>query len=169
MKPVGDNDEGLERIGHAKRPHVLGGRKDGETMSLKPPELVVIDEIIKLFGDGRSPLLVGSCSFELLESMPRHVLEFDAISLRLLSERRRAQDRSKRMPRPERLPGPRYRRGSGCLRKALHEPPRLNSTMYPSDLKFPQFPSAEGHQMSIHTTRVSALPVALRRENDAGL
>ena len=62
MKPVGDDYEGLERIGHAKRPHILGRRKDGEAMSLKAPELVVIDQIIELLGDGRSPLLVRSCA-----------------------------------------------------------------------------------------------------------
>ena len=67
MKAVGDDDERLECIGHAKRPHVLGGRKDGETVSLKAPELVVVDEIIELVGDGRSPLLVRSCPFEAAE------------------------------------------------------------------------------------------------------
>jgi hypothetical protein len=74
MKPVGDDHEGLERIGHAKRPHIFGLNKDGEAMSLKPPKLVVIDQIIKLLGDGRSPLLVRSCGLKLFESLPCHVL-----------------------------------------------------------------------------------------------
>jgi hypothetical protein len=53
---------------------VLGGRKDDEAMGLKAPELVIIDQIIKLLGNGRAPLLVGCCTLKLLESVPRHVL-----------------------------------------------------------------------------------------------
>src|SRR3546814_19066729 len=91
MEPGGDDYERLKRIGHAKRPQVLGRGKDREAMRLKAPELVVVDQVIELLGDVRRPPLVHSGLLKLLDGMPRQVLELDAVRLRLLGEGRRAK------------------------------------------------------------------------------
>lgn len=65
VEPVRNDDERLERVGHAKRPDILRGRKDGETVSLKAPELVVIDQIFELLCDQRSRLLADASVLKL--------------------------------------------------------------------------------------------------------
>jgi hypothetical protein len=65
MKSVGDDNERLKRNGQAKRPQVLTGNKDCQALGPQAPELVVIDEIVKLLSDGGAAPLVSSGRLQL--------------------------------------------------------------------------------------------------------
>ena len=91
MKAVGDDHERLKRIGQAKRPQILRGNKDRQAMGLEAPELVVIDEIVELLGDGDAAPLVSSSRLQLFRRTSREVLQLDGVSLRLRGHRCCAQ------------------------------------------------------------------------------
>src|SRR5215468_2525834 len=91
MKAVGDDHERLKRIGQTKRPQILRGNKDRQAMGLEAPELVVIDEIVELLGDGDAAPLVSSSRLQLFRSTSREVLQLDGVSLRLRGHRCCAQ------------------------------------------------------------------------------
>jgi hypothetical protein len=88
MKSVGDHHERLQRIGQAKRPQVLRSNKARQAMGLESPELVVIDEIVELLGDGGAAPLVDSGRLQLFRGASREVLELDWVALRLRGDRR---------------------------------------------------------------------------------
>jgi len=56
MEPVEDGHHGLRCT--AKGPQVLGHSEDGKATGLEAPELVVVDEIVELLGDGSAPPLI---------------------------------------------------------------------------------------------------------------
>ena len=60
MKPVRNHHQRLERIGHSKCPHILRRSENREAMSLKPPELVVVHEVVQLLGDDSGVSRLGS-------------------------------------------------------------------------------------------------------------
>src|SRR5215469_13553560 len=91
MKSVGNNHERLKRIGQAKRPQILRGNKDRQAVGLEAPELVVIDEIVELLGDGGAVPLVSSGRLQLFRGASRKVLQFDGVALRLRGHRCCAQ------------------------------------------------------------------------------
>ena len=62
-------------------------------MDLESPELVVIDEIVKLLGDSGAAPLVDSGRLQLIRGASRKVLQLDRVALRLRGDRCRSEER----------------------------------------------------------------------------
>ena len=89
METIRDFDHRFESIRDAKGADVVRGSQDRQAVRLKAPELAVIDKVVQMLGESYHPALVGARSLELVYGLLCQVLQFNAITRCLLTNRRR--------------------------------------------------------------------------------
>ncbi|MCI0464846.1 MAG: hypothetical protein L0Z62_48615 [Gemmataceae bacterium] len=85
-KAIPRHDHGRERIRQAERHRRLRCREHGQAVCLESPEVVVVDDVIDRFLDGRDGLPVRVLRAQLLEPGAGQVSQLDAVALGLLGE-----------------------------------------------------------------------------------